>query len=284
MSFAVDAPGAAAVNAALAEWRQGDVASLRSISWIGSTSLPLTEASAEAAAEAGSDPAIVHVEVDAAVVVTQTCDIVRDCVQRPFVLVAPVVTLDGAPAEEALRGMRPRFVHVPGYGDHSFADLDHVTTLEKSVLVALDRTPGTRSDAEIRQFGLRVGRKHSRFAFPDDLAVSLRGLVARVRDKHDRASAEGRALNILEEIRAVGIPDWGADALEVFLIFAPPTREEADEALSADEWEDLVASWLRRTEPFGVVRSIDGAVIPLDELTAREYLDSDALDLDYLSS
>jgi hypothetical protein len=40
---------------------------------------------------------------------------------------------------------------------------------------------------------------------------------------------------------------------------------------------------LRLCKPTGVVRSIDGEIIPLDHLTAREYVDSDPLDLGHLS-
>ncbi len=53
--------------------------------------------------------------------------------------------------------------------------------------------------------------------------------------------------------------------------------------MTQEEWDEVVDGWLRRAEPFGIVRSIEGAMIPLDELTAREYVDSDPLDLDYLS-
>jgi hypothetical protein len=281
--FVVDAARAERINNALAEWRQGDVASLRVVNWIGAPSEPLTEASAQAASDTDLATATVHSEVDAVVVITQTCDIVRDCGTRPLVVVAPLVRLDGPAASEALRGMRPRFANVPALGPTAFADLDHIVTVEKSVLASADRMPGTSSDAEIRRFGLQVGRKHGWFAFPDDLAVALRGLIPRISDKHAKQSREGRALAALETIRATGSPDWSAERVDVFLVFAPPTRDEADEVMTETEWDDVVAGWLARTEPFGLIASIQGAMIPLDELTAREYLDSDALDLDYLS-
>ena len=53
--------------------------------------------------------------------------------------------------------------------------------------------------------------------------------------------------------------------------------------MSEEDWDSVVDAWLRRTEPFGTIKSVDGAMIPLDELTAREYVDSDVLDLDYLT-
>lgn len=284
MAFAVDAARAQAINIALKEWRQGDLAGIQSVSWIGSPTDPLTEASAAAGADTRDSTAMIHVEVDAVVVTTQTCDIVRDCVARPLVTASPLVMLDEQSAAEARRGMRPRFAYVPGLGELAFADLDRAVTVEKSVLVASQRTPGTRSDTEIRRIGLQIGRKHSRFAFPDDLGVSLKGLVQRVRDKHDRKSPEGRALSVLEEIRVSGTPSWSANQIDVFLTFAPPTRAEAEEVMDEPRWDELIEEWLSRAEPFGVVASVDGAMIPFDELTAREYIDSDPLDLDHLST
>jgi len=109
-------------------------------------------------------------------------------------------------------------------------------------------------------------------------------LVQRIREKHDKRSPEGQALTALEEIRVSGTPEWSAERVNVFLTFAPPSREEADEVMTEADWDDVVAGWLARTEPFGRIAALEGAMIPLDELTAREYLDSDALDLDYLSS
>ncbi len=126
-------------------------------------------------------------------------------------------------------------------------------------------------------------RFNARFGFPDDLSVALRGLVQRVRGKHGSTSDEGRALESLEEIRVTGSPSWTAEAIDVFIIFCPATRTEADDALRPEQWDGLVDAWVRRTEAFGTVRSIDGAMIPLDELSGREYVDSDPLDLDYLS-
>lgn len=119
MTFAVDASLAQAINSALQVWRQGDVAAMRTLSWIGSPRSPLTEASAAAALDTADDRAIIHVEVDAVVVTTQTCDIVRDCRERPFVTIAPLVTLDQQPAAEARRSMRPRFAHVPAAGERA---------------------------------------------------------------------------------------------------------------------------------------------------------------------
>lgn len=280
MEFAADVSLVTRVNERALQLRQGDVIEIGAIAWLASGSAPLTSQSAQAG-DAGVSCVIA--EADRLVVVSQTCDIIRDCSQRPFVLLARVVTLDGPTANEARRYHRPRFVPVPGLGDDAFADLDLVVGVEKSVFLGVEATRGLPDDSAQRRFGMAVGRLFSRFAFPDDLVVSLRGLVARVRQKHAKDSPEGRALAALEDIRISGSPSWDAESIDVFITFAPATRAEANEVMSDDEWDQLVDGWLRQAEPFGVIRSVDGAMIPLEELSALEYMESDALDLDYLS-
>lgn len=283
MPFVADADQVATVNAATAEWRQGDIIDLSLVGWLGLPDRPLTPHTA--AAVAGDDSNVVYVlaETEGLVVVSQTCDVVRDCAIRPHVELARIVRLEEPAAGEASRGSRPRFVPLPGGGPNAFADLDIIVTAEKSLLASANRTPGLPSEADQRRFGRGVGRVYSRFAFPDDLAIALRGLVGRIRGKHARDSAEGRALEALEEIRITASPSWAERSLDVFITFAPPTREAADNVMAQGEWDELVDSWLRRAEPFGVIGVIDGAMIPLDELTGREYVDSDPLDVDYLS-
>lgn len=280
MEFAADVSLVAKVNKRTAQLRQGDVIKVGAMAWLASGSAPLTSHSAEAG---GSDMTCVVAEADRLVVVSQTCDILRDCSQRPFVLLAPVVTLDEPAAGEARRGYRPRFIPLPGLEDHAFADLDLVISAEKSAFLDVEMMRGLPDDAAQRRFGIAAGRVFSRQAFPNDLVISLRGLVARVRQKHAKESPEGRALAILEEIRITGSPSWDAQAVDVFITFSPATRADANEVMPDDEWDELVDSWLRQAEPFHVIRTVDGAMIPLEELSALEYADSDPLDLDFLS-
>ena len=280
MSFVPDAVLAEQIDARTSHWRQGDVLELGAVAWLALPRIPLTKQAAEAD---GTGVSCLLAESQKVVVVSQTCDVVRRCSERPFVLLAQVVVLEEPAAGEARRGTRPRFVPIPGLGDDYFADLDLVVGAEKSALLHVESTRGLPDERSQRRFGDGVGRVFRRFAFPDDLSVALRGLVVRVRDKHDKNSPEGRALAALEEIRLTGSPAWDAPEVDVFITFAPSTREEADSLMPTEEWDEVVDGWLRRAEPFGVVRSVDGAMIPLDELTAREYVDSDAMDLDYLS-
>lgn len=108
-------------------------------------------------------------------------------------------------------------------------------------------------------------------------------MVTRIKSKHARDSDEGRVLEAIEEIRLTGSPSWDANEIDVFILFSPATRSEASEVVPDEKWDDFIDSWIDKAEPIGVIRSVDGAMIPLDELTARQYIDSVPLDLDYLS-
>lgn len=284
MDYLADANHVAEVDRASAQWCQGDIVDFGVMSWWANRELPLSQpAESIAKGDRGAEMSTVYAEADALVIVSQTCDIVRDARTRPFVQLARLVRLTDQVAAEARRGTRPRFVPVPGAGLDAFCDLDVIVTAEKSLLTRWQRRVGLPTEIDRRRFGRAVGRSYSRFAFPDDLHRSLQPMVRRIRERHDRDSPEGRALSALEEIRVTGAPSWSAPAIEVFIVFAPPSASDAAEIMTDEEWDQIVDEWVARAEPHGVVRSVDGAMIPLDELTAREYTDSDLLDLDHLS-
>ena len=284
MDFAVDTDLLADVDRASQEWQQGDIASLGVAGWFGVAELALTEPMSKVRATNTTDNVgYALATVESLVVLSQTCDLVRAAKARPFVVAAPLVRLASKDAVAAARGRRPRYVAVPGIGADAFVDLDVVVTFEKAVLLRVTRGAGVRTDQERRRFGVGIARSFSRFAFPDDLTASVRPMIRHIRDTHGRNSDQGRAYELLEEVRVTATPSWDADEVHVFVTFAPPTRLEANALVDDERWDQLVDGWLSRAVPFGKVAFIDGAMIPLDELTARDYVDSDQLDLDDLS-
>ena len=87
-----DVDGRAKIDEPLKQWRQGDcVLGEHWFVFRASPDAPLTE-DAAAAAEDSIDNA--EGTVFGFAVVTQTCDIVRDCGERPFVEVCPLVEVD----------------------------------------------------------------------------------------------------------------------------------------------------------------------------------------------
>jgi len=268
-----------AVDKALSDWRQGDC--VLGEHWFVhrvDPSVGLTDA-ARAAAEAGTD--LAETPEVGLVVVTQTCDVVRECKSRPYVEVSPLVTLDEHDFHTVERGRRPNFALVPALADRRLvADLDRTMTVEKSVVAGWQRVPGCQGDEDARRFASALARKRERFAFPDDFTVLAKKLTARLADKHDRTTAEGHALRSLREIRVRAAPSWDAQNIELMFWFV---REDRDGDSETGQKEHL-SSWLGLLPAGGRFASVLGQVTALEDMTARDYVESDPLDLDHLSS
>ncbi len=268
------------VDEALASWRQGDcVLGDQGFLFRLNPGAPISDAAALAAVE-GADAA--ETQVHGFAVVTQTCDIVRACGARPFVHVCPLVEVDPARLREIRRARRPNYAFVPGTANRGLvADLDRVMTVEKAVAAEWSRVAGTHDDEEARTFRLALARNRSRVAFPDDFVRLASPLTRRMSKKHKVRSEEGRALRALREIRVRAEPAWVADPVRVLFLFV---RGDTAPTFANRTWDAYRELWLQRVPPGGRFRSIDGVVQTLDDLTARDYVESDPLDLDHLSS
>ena len=164
-------------------------------------------------------------------VVTQTCDLVRRCGDRPFVEVSPLVEVDDSVLREVERGRRPNYAFIRGVAERRLAaDRDRVTTVAKSVVASWERVEGCLSDNDTRRLSLALARKRARTAFPENFVAFASPLMKRMSSRHDKESDEGRALRALREIRVRAAPCWDAD--EVTLMFSfirnedEPTFEE----------------------------------------------------------
>lgn len=90
--IAEGSPEADKIDKALADWRQGDVApDVGFFVHVGDPVAALAEATGALEDEG---PQAIESEVAGVAVVTQTCDIVRSCVDRPYVEVAPPLLSD----------------------------------------------------------------------------------------------------------------------------------------------------------------------------------------------
>lgn len=279
MTLAPDSAEAKRINASLQEWRQGDLALEES--WfvhVGNGSLPLSDAAT--GADAGLQA--LTSEVVGLVIVTQTCDIVRDCTTRPYIEVAPLVRVSDADLKQMKRGRRPAYATLPAVEKELLvADLDRVMTVEKSIVAAWKRTPGFTQDEDGRAFAQALARKRVRFAFPDDFNEIVRNLHSRLGDKHDKNSDEGRGLRGLREIRVCAAPSWDAGTTEIFFWFI---REDSDTTFEGRNWADLLKDWLKLVPGTGRFTIVDGQVATLGEMSAEDYVGSDPLDLDHLST
>ena len=275
-----DSDEAKRIDAALQEWRQGDLALQES--WfvhVGDTAAPLTDAAAEA-----TDDGVQALESEARglVVVTQTCDIVRACVDRPYVEIAPLIQVSEDDLQLIKRGRRPAYATLPNLEPTCLvADLDRVMTVEKSIVATWTRTPGYIDDTDGKAFAQALARKRVRFAFPDDFTSLADKLQRRILDKHGRDSIEGRGLRALREIRVRAAPRWDATEVDVFFWFV---RQEDETLFEGTGWSDLLSAWLKLVPAAGRFRAVEGQVVTLEDMTAKDYVESDPLDLDHLST
>lgn len=261
------------IDKVLREWRQGDfVLGEHWVLFRTSADSPITPEAIHAAEE---DSNAAESEASGLLVITQTCDIVRSCVDRPFVQVCPLIEADAQTINEVQRGYRPQYASVPGLEDEGLiADLDEVMTVEKGVVADWDRRSGCFTDEDSRRLALVLARKRKRVAFPDDFASFAYGLQKRVSAKHDKNSPEGRALRALREIRVRAAPSWGADRVDVEFFFIRKTGEPVFEGQG---WQDYLDRWLDLLPESDRFRAT-GFVVTLDDLTARDYVESDPLD------
>ncbi|MEH2240154.1 hypothetical protein [Nostoc sp.] len=154
-------------------------------------------------------------------------------------------------------------------------------TLEKAVIVEWEREPGCRNDQEIRAFGQALTRKRARFAFPDDFTDFAKKLQNRLRDKHDKSNTEGEALPALREIRVRAEPSWNNSEVRLIFWFI---RDEEQNQFEGIGWEQFLKQWLQLIPESGRFQVVEGSVVALEDMTAKEYIESDPLDLDHLSS
>ncbi|HQP88738.1 MAG TPA: hypothetical protein PLL76_20995 [Thermoanaerobaculia bacterium] len=258
------------VDDAIRQWRQGDVA-LEAYLFVDMR-----------AGEAGpSDPDVVTSEVPGLVLLTQTCDVVRVHTERPWVEVAPLVEVrDPALMASIVRLERPRFALIPALqGERLVADLDRTMTIDKVLLTSWERTPGWTSDEEDRRFREALARKRSRPAFDDDFVEAVRRLSTRLRKNHGKESPIGHATTALTEIRVQASPSWTDPEVDVFFWFIHDSPSPDAQV----EWDRHVETWLGLLTPTGRFRLFGGTASTLGDMTARDYVDSDRLDLDHLS-
>lgn len=120
-----------------------------------------------------------------------------------------------------------------------------------------------------------------RFAFPDDFVALAEPLRQRLIEKHNRKSDEGESLRSLRQIRIAASPDWQADRIELMFWFI---RAVGDVMYANQGWDVQKRAWLALMRTQGRYNRIDGQVSTLREMTAHDYVQSDPLELDFLST
>lgn len=277
------------INRSLSEWRQGDIvldAGLESfhLAYLSQPNSPASIQVATRLEHEGTplpdDVTPIMVASPGLVMVSQTCDVVRDCMTRPFVEVAPLVELSERTVEEVKRLKRPAFAYVPATANRRLvADLDRPMAVEKAIVARWNRVPGWTDDQEIHDFALALSRKRARYAFPDDFVRAAQGFQKRLVEKHNRQTSEGSHLRALREIRVRAAPSWNDERVQLSWWFI---KERDPESIESD-WHAMVESWLCLFDQNRRFETGQWTACRLEDMTARDYVESVRLDLDQLS-
>lgn len=211
--------------------------------------------------------------------ISQTCDIVQT--NRPNVIVARVARLDPSEAKSAIRGERPRYAHLPAASTPDlFADLEFCATLAKSELSRDSLWESGVDDGDpkmVRQFAARIGRRFSRFPFPDDIQPSFRPLQEKVRSGHHKEESPlGRALQLAKDIR-IEADSWEKRPINLTIhVILPGDAIPSPEAIDYAEEPQELGQWLhprsgeRRTASEIAERLLGSSTKPASTPTAVE--------------
>ena len=219
------------------------------------------------------------IDVSGVVVLTQTCDLIRDSADRPHFHVAALVPANSDEIEQIRQFGRPRFVYVPQCASMGLVgDLDLVTSYTKSVLTGWTRLPAPAEADARRDFGYATGRHRSRVAFPDRWAAELDKLRSWLRSKSQKSSPEGIFASAIEQMRIVANDTDCPDEAEILCLIpasiAPVLRSEWAKVMIPKLENKIDPSWGCKV----VFR-----LATTSEITAAEYLNRLRLDFDALS-
>ncbi|MEQ1630763.1 MAG: hypothetical protein ABL997_00225 [Planctomycetota bacterium] len=108
----------------------------------------------------------------------------------------------------------------------------------------------------------------------------VKPLQERLANKHSKNSPEGSALRALREIRVQASPSWALGASILFWFI----RNDDQTEFEGKGWDHWLDSWLSLLPSSGAYREVDGVVTTPKGMTAEDYVSSDPLDLDHLST
>lgn len=143
-----------------------------------------------------------------------------------------------------------------------------------------ERIPGWETDEEIRDFVQAISRKRSRFAFPNDFVRAMGFLQKRFTERYREQSEEGAHLRALREIRIRAAPSWAHNEVEINWWLIKDGEPQGYEP----NWDKWTGCWLDLIDRGSRFHFESPVACPLSDLTGQEYVESDRLDLDQLST
>jgi hypothetical protein len=212
------------------------------------------------------------------VILSQSCDIIKEVERRPYVQVAGLVPANDGEIARAVKSDTPSRIYLEGLLDRGLlVDLDTTSTIHKMVVATWPRTAGCGTDAERRRVAAGLARHRHRFAFPDNFNEMVRPIRDWIESKRSKASPQGNFVRAMREVR-VRCDNWEEPKELTFLAIVDHLPEPAE----LEKWREA-AKLLEQKVANDIYPHGELHIVTYDEISARDYLESDRLDWEGLS-
>lgn len=261
-------------------WQQGDFALAAGDLLF--RDLPLNGGTAPEVLEAASE-VVADESIPGFVVISQTCDIVRDPETHPYVSVCPLLHLDPKDMANFEAGRMPTLGFLPNLPSDLVVDFARTMTITKQLMCSWERQAGCETDADQLLFARQLTRVFNRFAFPDEFNAALDPFKKSVQSKQFSIESEfGRAIQSLLEFRVYPHGTWddpsGVDLTIYIIIDADEDRVERDRNAIVTQLRPHLQK-IRWSSKFRLHRHMGYRPVTLADIQASEYLNSFPLDL-----
>lgn len=285
----------------LQAWQQGDyTCNCKEFVLMDQTGAALTESS-HAGASCYNPPV-------GAVVISQTCDLLRSVAVVPYVIVCPLVHLDEEAYDNLEKGRTSRFGFLPAVRCSKLAvDFTRTMSVEKEALKSWTRKRGCRTEEERTNLADAIKGFFGRYPFPDDFVRCLKPLRRKLFSKYNKPNSSlGKVLRYLEEIRVAveRIRDESGNEIKriSFLCILPTPRDSKSGFSSDEEAPSVYAAHIEKIEEkeireqlLPIIESINWThpyvfgpqkmyLFALNDIPAVDYLNTYSLDVNAMSN
>lgn len=273
------------------DWQQGDTIKVDGLPFMYMSDLrnPLMPATKEFLDNEGQSTsenpyAAIAFDVEGFVVISQTCDLIRDFADVPTVQLATIEKVSPEKLANAKKRTIIRYLFLPALESKSLvANLDQIFTAEKALLLGVSsehRMPGVRTDGEAQVLSESIARKFNRFAFPEEFTEALDKFRDFVIGKHHKASDNGKVLQSIAEIRVASSKGWADKDSEIHFLFLFENQSDIT-AKCEISIDDLMKRFVVN-ESFPVIPAHRCATF--EDITADAFRRSQILDLNFVSN
>ena len=262
----------------LAEWQQGDFSLDCGDFLFRGLSKPIDGDKDDGGAMLDSEPS-------GFVVISQTCDVVREPKRVPYVSVCPLVSVDEKRISEIERGQAPRFGFLSGAANGMAVDFSRTMSVTKELLVSWRQNRGCKDESQQLEFARALETFFGRFAFPDGFVKSVASLRKVILSKYSKETDFRKALRSIREMRVHPHANWSDKTLVPVTFIAVLDDEDKRELVDPEAIKEQIIpkiDAIKWEDPF-VLHEDRLRLATLADMTAADYLNSYPLDVNSLS-